>query len=188
MAVAAVRFDAGQPEVGVDVVSTRERDGDEQVRSFGGWDGFVSAHAPLLAADEVDRLRRWPGCDGEKRRALLALWCLREAYVKMCGEALLAPWLADLCFTRFRPTTELDGDWSRLDGEEVGEDELGIMLGGEPVRDVRMRLKALARGFMVCVAVKHVPDHVELGKWRWVGLEDILAFAESNGAVDSEQG
>src|SRR5262249_33336031 len=35
-------------------------------------------------------------------RAFYALWCLREAYVKMTGEALLAPWLAELEFRRFR--------------------------------------------------------------------------------------
>jgi len=32
----------------------------------------------------------------KKLRRFYAMWCLREAYVKMTGEALLAPWLKDL--------------------------------------------------------------------------------------------
>jgi len=38
-----------------------------------------------------------------KLRNFYAHWCLKEAYIKMTGEALLAPWLRDLEFRNVRP-------------------------------------------------------------------------------------
>lgn len=115
-----------------------------------------------------------------KLRRFYAFWCLREAYIKMTGEALLAPWLQDLEFRKFKvpaanAKAALD-DSDLLLGETTTEFE--IYFKGEHVENVTMELRALGRNYMVGTAARNKDGKVRLRKFPGftnLGLNDIVA-------------
>lgn len=126
-----------------------------------------------------------------KLRRFYANWCLREAYVKMTGEALLAPWLKELEISDVKApvakkTTSnlhLSSAGASLEDGEI-ERDFTIHFQGKPVTNVKMELVALGEDYMVGGAVRPAAKLGEwglrLGKWEHLDLErDILAFAES---------
>lgn len=90
-----------------------------------------------------------------KLRRFYALWCLREAYVKMTGEALLAEWLRELEFRSFATPKAADGiadKESLIAGEEITDFE--IYFKGKKVDDVTMELRAVGRDYMFASATR----------------------------------
>ncbi|KAL0937602.1 phosphopantetheinyl transferase [Colletotrichum truncatum] len=187
----------GPVDAGVDVVCTSER----RTRDHGmlrneGWPRFVDLHADVLSPAETNFLK-WqvlsaippglkPGASLEdaadfKLRCFYALWCLREAYVKMTGEALLAPWLADLQFKKFRPPTPAE-KFEDI-GEAVTDHE--ILFKGSKVDDANVCLRALGPDYMTCTAVR-TPQRkedglaFEMGPFTMLSLEEVLNFGESH--------
>ena len=120
-----------------------------------------------------------------KLRRFYAMWCLREAYVKMTGEALLAPWLQQLEISDVEAPAAKEGiqDPESLEEGEIIT-EFRIDFRGKLVTNVMMELSALGSDFMVAgsVMVPTREDHpdVKMGKWEQLDLEkDVLVFAES---------
>ncbi len=102
-----------------------------------------------------------------KIRRFYAFWALKEAYVKMTGDALLADWLKEVAFRNVRaPRTKRTMGM----GEEEGEGEkwgevvrdVQIYLRGELVQDVSMELQAFEENYMVATAVSRFQD-ISLG-------------------------
>jgi 4'-phosphopantetheinyl transferase len=120
----------------------------------------------------------------KKLRRFYAMWCLREAYVKMTGEALLAPWLKELEMSDVQapdPSNDTQ-DTNSLAGGEVVK-EFKIFFKERKVTDVKMEVSALGPAYMVAGSVKvpkGIPD-LNMGTWQQLKLEDdILAAAERN--------
>jgi 4'-phosphopantetheinyl transferase len=93
-----------------------------------------------------------------KLRRFYAAWCLREAYVKMTGEALLAEWLQRLEFRNFRSPKPKDNvHGSSL---EVGEimDRFDIHFKGKKVEDVVIELRAIGQDFMIATSARCPPN------------------------------
>lgn len=190
--VAAYDYD-GTVDIGCDVVCTTERaDRDHGMIAREGWPAFVDMHADVFAPGEASYLKfeilsAIPGAlpavatprqrDEFKLRCFYALWCLREAYVKMTGEALLAPWLKVLEFRGFRPPREdEDGGVIRVDN---------ILFEGRKVEDANVSLRTWGEEYMTCTALrtpgeKEVGLGIELGPYEMVQVEDILNYAEAN--------
>jgi 4'-phosphopantetheinyl transferase len=121
-----------------------------------------------------------------KMRRFYAMWCLREAYVKMTGEALLAPWLKQLEILDVQAPAAKEGDLVR-DSLEFGsvQRDFRILFNEKPVVDVVMELSALGEGFMIGGAVRtknaRDQDMAVMGSWQELDLEeDVLALAEGN--------
>ncbi len=123
----------------------------------------------------------------KKLRRFYAMWCLRETYVKMTGEALLAPWLRELEITGAEgPSAKetLSENDTSLECGEVEKDFVVFLKGGR-VMDVRMELAALGGHYMVGGAIR-ASDGVDLssvGNEKWQELDivsDVIAFAESH--------
>ncbi|KAI4752478.1 putative phosphopantetheinyl transferase [Aureobasidium sp. EXF-3400] len=115
-----------------------------------------------------------------KLRRFYAFFCYKEAFIKLTGEALLAPWLTDLEFqgvksplpgTQARCSTH--GTW----GEKVTDVE--VVLHGEKVEDVKMSLQAYEEDFMLSTAVKaEAIEQMQVPEWKKLDLEsDVLVFA-----------
>ncbi len=110
------------------------------------------------------------------------MWCLREAYVKMTGEALLAPWLKELEISDVQApdaASDVHGSTSLVEGGAVKN--LNIFFKGAKVTDVKMELLALGPAYMVAGSVKIPKGETTLtmGPWRELNLEeDILAVGE----------
>ncbi|RSM05581.1 hypothetical protein CDV31_009511 [Fusarium ambrosium] len=159
--------------VGVDVVCPTER----RTRDLGtlageGWNSFVDMHAEVFGLGEVTALKKInPGADvAERDRALryfYALWCLREAYVKMTGEALLASWLRDLEMRGFAPPEDMTGPQE-------------VWFNGEEVKDVDIKLVSLLGEYMISTAVRRGEngEGVEVGDFKMLDIEQVLAFGE----------
>jgi 4'-phosphopantetheinyl transferase len=120
-----------------------------------------------------------------KLRRFYAMWCLRETYVKMTGEALLAPWLKELEISNVR----IPGPWPGFNEEgslEEGDmvEELRILFKGKLVTNVKMELTALGKDFMVGGAIRLTTrvdkSDLAMGQWKELDLgTDVLAFGES---------
>ncbi|KAL2016825.1 hypothetical protein VTK56DRAFT_2948 [Thermocarpiscus australiensis] len=208
-------------EVGVDIVCTSERrDRDQAMVREQGWPAFVDMHADVFAPGEVGYLKHrvlsavpWlarpppagagavGGGDGVvtaeqvadgKLRAFYALWALREAYVKLTGEALLAAWLRELEFRDFRPprptaawevpAREGEGEGDEDDAQVIRKME--IWFRGRKVDDVNMCLRSMGPDFMIATAVRTPgnKDHGlgwRLGPYDILSLEEVLDHAES---------
>ncbi|KAI3540762.1 phosphopantetheinyl transferase [Colletotrichum abscissum] len=187
----------GPVDVGVDIVCTSERrTRDHGMLTKEGWPKFVDVHADVLSPIEANFLK-WqvlaaippglkPGASLEdaadfKLRCFYALWCLREAYVKMTGEALLAPWLGDLQFKKFRPPTPAESFGA--ESEAVADHE--IVFKGAKVEDANVSLRALGPDYMTCSAVR-TPEHkedglaFELGPYKMLDIDEVLAFGEEH--------
>lgn len=120
-----------------------------------------------------------------KLRNFYAHWCLKEAYIKMTGEALLADWLCDVEFRRVRPpplsSHEGEGAW----GETTHDFE--IWRSGEQVKGVKMELQAFEEGYMIATAAT-VPhndvsdkDETAFQDFKKLDLErDIYPATEGN--------
>jgi len=96
-----------------------------------------------------------------KLRHFYAHWCLKEAYVKMTGEALLASWLKDLEFRNVEvplPRKQmpqaagplLEGDW----GQSCTNVE--IWFHGKRLTGVRLEIQAFRDDYMIATAASNV--------------------------------
>ncbi|KAH8886783.1 phosphopantetheinyl transferase [Thozetella sp. PMI_491] len=198
---------SGPVEVGIDVVCTSERrDRDHKVVFSDGWGTFVDMHSSVFSPSEVHYLKnevvireasRLRGVSTPedftdyRLRCFYTLWCLREAYVKLTGEALLADWLEELEFRNFRPP-DPTADFSVPAREDVNEAPGGrqvirdqeIVFKGQRVDDANMVMRSLGPDFMICAVVR-TPAKKEdglswhLGPFHRLSLEEILSFAES---------
>ncbi|QUC17905.1 uncharacterized protein UV8b_02146 [Ustilaginoidea virens] len=176
----AVHRPPPQLSVGVDVVCPSERrDRDHALVGQDGWTRFVEMHESVLAPGEAARLRALLPLarddaddvgDVDGRLAYFyALWCLREGYVKMTGEALLAEWLGDLEMRNFRPPG--------------GGGQLEVWFRGERVEGLDVRLEWFLGDYMICTVVRGVGDDAEaLGVrqqgWELLDVDAVVDAAE----------
>ncbi|KAH8729594.1 hypothetical protein BGZ61DRAFT_446662 [Ilyonectria robusta] len=166
--------------VGIDVVCPHERRGrDHQTLGSEGWPHYVDVHAEVLSLHEVAALKRIrPGSTlADRDRALryfYAVWCLREAYVKMTGDALLASWLGELEMRGFAPPEEM-----RAPQE--------VWFQGQRVENVEVKLTPLLEDYMVSTAVRHGDggEHIEAGEFTNLDIDQVLAFGEAAIEKDS---
>ena len=160
--VALVGSRGDSRKVGTDIVQMNwDKDYTSvQKEGFGAW---VKVYETVFSDREVADIIAYspPGqCDPKdmiraKLRCFYAHWCLREAYVKMTGEALLAPWLKDLEFRNVQvplPASQTQqqvrkGDW----GQTCVADE--IWFKGVRLTDIRMELQAFGEDYMIATAV-----------------------------------
>ena len=167
-------------KLGVDIVSMNwEKDLAKVAR-----DGFASwarIYEAVFSDCEVEDIIRFEPPEREHRetatvdkiRHCYAHWCMKEAYVKMTGEALLAPWLKDLEFRKVRtPRSASDLGSSSEWGEAI--DDAEIWFYGKRVTGVRLEIQAFRDDHMVAVAASD--RSVDFLPYAILDLEtDILA-------------
>ncbi|KFA77557.1 hypothetical protein S40288_05749 [Stachybotrys chartarum IBT 40288] len=158
--------------VGVDVVCQAERaDRDVRTITTQGWPHYVDIHSQVFSPGEVRALTTLPFADNQRRLAYFyAIWCLREAYLKMTGEALVASWLCDLEIRGFAPP-----------GEEPAEG-LQVYFQGKKVDGVDVRLEKLLGEYMVSTVVREGEGGraVEVGEFESLDIDSVLAAAEAS--------
>lgn len=180
----------GVVDIGTDVVCTSERrDRDHKMVREDGWAAFVDVHAEVFAPAEVEFLKGLipPSSESEaamdfRLRWFYTLWCLREAYVKMTGEALLAPWIRQLEFSGFRPPRQAASFEESLYQEDTDGTVGSIRLAGQTVDDANMSLRSLGPDYLTCTAVRTAINKedglaIRLGPFQLISLEEIIKFA-----------
>ncbi|RCI08623.1 hypothetical protein L249_4712, partial [Ophiocordyceps polyrhachis-furcata BCC 54312] len=156
-------------DVGIDVVCQGERrEKDLTSIAAEGWSRYVAVHEDVFSPHEAAALRSREGDDDDSRLAYFyTLWCLREAYIKMTGDALLAPWLKDLEMRHFAPpppSSSLSDQHHHhhhhhhQQNSTSHDPRLEIWFRGRRVEDVCMRLSSLLEDeYVVCTAVRCPP-------------------------------
>jgi 4'-phosphopantetheinyl transferase len=135
----------------------------------------------IVAGEEKMRLNSNRVIDAKMRR-FYAMWCLRESYVKMTGEALMAPWLKELEILSVKvpaPKEGLHSQNSLTEGEITSE--FRINFKKTLVTNVRMELSALGNSYIVGGAMRVDAGvdatGLEMGRWTPLDIEtDVLAF------------
>lgn len=118
-----------------------------------------------------------------KLRRFYAFWCLKEAYIKLEGEALLASWLKELEFRHVRAPkpsghASKGGRW----GEMV--DDIEIWFEGSLVDDAKIVLQAFESDYMMATAIKTTSSNLLAKPFRPkygdVDLQrDVFRFADT---------
>ncbi|ETN39443.1 uncharacterized protein HMPREF1541_05666 [Cyphellophora europaea CBS 101466] len=130
-------------------------------------------------------------------RLFYAYWALKEAYIKMVGEGLLADWLSKLEFDRVsapNPATAEDFpddgfSWALRDEEETkwtppdrAVRSITASMYGRELTDVSLSLVAYESDFLCATAMRGVQDSAEgTPQERWIKLDiekDIRPCAE----------
>ncbi|KAK4502949.1 hypothetical protein PRZ48_006376 [Zasmidium cellare] len=117
-----------------------------------------------------------------KLRRFYTYFCYKEAYIKLAGEALLAPWLKQLEFFNVRspkPGTvarcSTIGQW----GEEV--DDVEVHMNGQEVSDVKMKIQSYEESFMISTAIQGEINGLRVPSFKKLDLRsDILAYAHKH--------
>ncbi|KAL8694186.1 MAG: hypothetical protein Q9218_001130 [Villophora microphyllina] len=148
-------------QLGVDVVQIDAVKDTFKVRQE-GWSSWVKTFEAVFSAREIQDIVVWEPAEclteehllKAKIRHFYAHWCLKETYVKMTGEALMAPWLQDMEFRNVQvpraasalPTSQPDDNW----GEIVSDVE--IWRSGERVQGVKLELQAFRDDYLIGTA------------------------------------
>ena len=117
-----------------------------------------------------------------KLRRFYTFFCYKEAYIKLAGEALLAPWLKQLEFFNVRSPKpgqvarcSTHGQW----GEEV--DDVEVHMNGQEVCDVKMKIQSFEESFMLSTAIQGQIDGMTVPAFKTLDLRnDILSYAQKN--------
>ncbi|MCJ1234846.1 hypothetical protein MMC14_002809 [Varicellaria rhodocarpa] len=142
--------------VGIDVVKAEDRRAKIDWEREGGWEGWVRVFEEVFANVEIQALLDFhprdtgseDGLRTAKMRLFYAYWALKEAYIKMTGEALMAPWLKALEFRKVTaPDPMADNRWG------LAASDFEIWLKGSRVEGVRMELQAWGKEYLVATAV-----------------------------------
>jgi 4'-phosphopantetheinyl transferase len=113
-----------------------------------------------------------------KLRRFYTYFCYKEAYIKLSGEALLAPWLKQLEFFNVRSPKpgvparcSTHGVW----GEVV--DDVSVHMHGRQVQDVQMKIQGFEENFMISTAIQGEIQGLKIPAFKSLDLEtDVLAF------------
>lgn len=182
-------IDEDQPEdvrIGVDVACTHEppRTPDlstheklvEWVEVFGEMfsqrEQHDMIHAPVFETDGED-LGALSVAESKARR-FYTYWALKEAYIKMVGEGLLAGWLRELEFRDMvvprRPDIQ-DGEekWTRVSDEEL--ERLGVFFKRKNIaKSMTTTLEAFEDTFLVATMTRGVVDTARREE-RWQNID-----------------
>jgi len=151
-------------KLGVDVVQMNwERDSPAVLKD--GFEHWANIYEAVFSEREISDIAHY--CTGEsdpkediraKLRHFYAHWCLKEAYIKMTGEALMAPWLKDLEFRNVNVPPSVNettaGQGNGVWGQTCGDVE--IFFRGSRVTDVKMELQAYGGDYMIGTAATNV--------------------------------
>ncbi|KAL4879036.1 hypothetical protein BJY04DRAFT_105096 [Aspergillus karnatakaensis] len=153
-----------KPQVGIDITCVNERS--KEPRTLESLRKYIDIFGEVFSADEMADMRRLHGAPQTQQtagtgtgqdslvdygyRLFYTYWALKEAYIKMTGEALLAPWLRDLEFSNVVAPGAESGEG------KFGEPYTGVRttLNKELVKGVRVEVAALEGDYLFATAAR----------------------------------
>ncbi|KAF4547566.1 4'-phosphopantetheinyl transferase-like protein [Elsinoe fawcettii] len=117
-----------------------------------------------------------------KMRRFYAYFALKEAYVKLTGEALLAPWLKELEFSEVKsPRPGAPARCSTLGMSGGREEGMETWFRGQEVKDTQMDLRAYDESFMIASAIKGDAG-LKLGDCdtKVLDINEVLEYARTH--------
>jgi 4'-phosphopantetheinyl transferase len=177
------------PQVGIDITCVDEpgrRSRENTPKTAKALSDFVDIFAEVFSRRELDIIKQIPSSASEQMdietavasrlRVFYAYWALKEAYIKMTGEALLAPWLRELEFTDVVTPDPVENGSPTAPWSEPYTD-VQTWLYGKAVEDVRIELVAFEKDYLVATAARGgllaCRSHTDEAKDTWMDLEAI---------------
>lgn len=163
-------------KLGVDIVQMNwEKDYPMVIK--GGFEKWANIYEMVFSDREVRDIVNYSSGSSDpkedirvKLRHFYAHWCLKEAYIKMTGEALLAPWLKDLEFRNVEvPLPASHGSWGQICSD------VEIWFRHTRVTDVSMELQAYGEDYMIGTASSNVK--ALLSDFRELSAPDVYPTA-----------
>ncbi|RAH50069.1 4'-phosphopantetheinyl transferase family protein [Aspergillus brunneoviolaceus CBS 621.78] len=162
------------PQVGIDITCTNERQpslstgkSKDNANPRDTFTSYVDIFTEVFSPEEIRLIKtlRPPRSNGTAHntntaqdtisesieysyRVFYAYWALKEAYIKMTGEALLAPWLRELEFGAVVAPEPVHPE------TKVGEPYTGVRttLHKKPAADVRVEIVAFEKDYLIATA------------------------------------
>jgi 4'-phosphopantetheinyl transferase len=160
--VALVGAPGGLRKVGTDVVQVQWEKECPSVKKH-GFEKWANTYEAVFSAREAEDIARYnpPGqLNADERiqaqlRHFYAHWCLKEAYVKMTGEALLAPWLKDMEFRNVQVPLPVSQTTQENRQGRLGQicTTHDMWFKGKKITNVKMELQAFGDHYMIATAV-----------------------------------
>lgn len=176
--VALVGCAAADAFIGVDITCVNERN-DKRMFEKEGFESFVDMHEEVFSRADLEAMKAASGSLEDKIRTFYAYWALKEAYVKLEGEALLANWLQETEFRNVQVPAPMTG--SELEKQSPETSVIEVWFRGERQHDVDMFLAPFEDNYLIATAAKKPKGS------RFAGLpamkildleEDIMPFAD----------
>ena len=181
-------------KLGVDIVQMNwEKDYRAVLKD--GFEHWANIYESVFSEREISDIAHYSTRESDfeediraKLRHFYAHWCLKEAYIKMTGEALMAPWLKDLEFRNVKvplPVNQAkDVQEDRGWGQTCGDVE--IWFRGSRVTDVEMELQAYGEDYMIGSAASEA--NPSFGAFEKLDLvRDVYHTADATWASDEDQ-
>jgi 4'-phosphopantetheinyl transferase len=181
--LSAARISTLHPQVGIDITCVNER---KPITTSAALTEHIEIFTEIFSIRELDTMKRPQLVLAQAQklgyaqnfsihsqedvvrfglRLFYSYWALKEAYVKMTGEALLAPWLRELEFTNVIPPDPVDPlpaskPYTTPD-QKIPQSpknwglpytEVVISKSGEILEDVRIELVAFESDYIVATA------------------------------------
>ncbi|EEH07682.1 4'-phosphopantetheinyl transferase NpgA [Histoplasma capsulatum G186AR] len=189
------------PQIGIDITCTDDPSRRHRAppRTEAELHDFIDIFAEVFSANELAAMKAYPRSSSgggtanlqesitHRIRLFYTYWALKEAYIKMTGEALLAPWLRDLEFanvvvpapplSHLSPYPSTSTSSSSLWG--VPETGVRAMLYGREVPEVRLEVVAFGNDYIFATAGREggfgnsMGPHEEGARWDEFRLVDI---------------
>lgn len=173
--------------IGVDVACTWEPPRTQDLSTQDKLDEWVDIFGEMFSEDEqedmkhaepIDNFDRLSDIDWKARR-FYTYWALKEAYIKMVGEGLLAPWLRQLEFkdVPVPRRSSTDGQerysWTMLSDDTV--DRLQILFNRRNIEHTqRTTLEGFEETFLIATMSRGVIDQPESRiRWQKLDFSDI---------------
>ena len=187
-----------RPRLGVDITCTSESHrGPKQITTSAGFAKWVDIFTEMFSSRERDEMQHSPipttisDSQTEEAKTLAKLrrfytyWSLKEAYIKMVGEGLLASWLRELEFSDVVPPSvpDQENEWGPTFNSATINNPASfkILLQRQPVQGVSMTVSSYGSTFIVATAMNEAtstPANPE-PEWRLLDIEqDIRPCAE----------
>jgi len=176
--VALVGCAANDALIGVDITCVNERN-EKRMIDKEGFESFVDMHDEVFSQADLKAMKACPGSLDEKIRTFYAYWALKEAYVKLEGEALLADWLKETEFRNVNPPRAKSQTSSAVN--DILESSIEVWFRGKKQDDVEMFLEAFEDNYLIATAAKRPEgsNFKGLPAMKILDLEqDILPFAD----------
>ncbi|KAJ5872509.1 uncharacterized protein N7529_004862 [Penicillium soppii] len=217
------------PRVGIDIACVDEpsrRRNDRPPKTLADLTTFVEVFSEVLSPNELHTIknpletlrmayqRNLTDIDPSKideevlarygLRLFYSIWALKEAYLKMTGDGLIAPWIKDLEFSNVIPpgyvsSRASEGSSTGLHGPEPSANpafaiarsvrhwgspytDIKVTLNGDPVEHVRLQLISFEEDYLVATAASG--SHVgtvssEITNWDNHHLPGFIMFRDS---------
>lgn len=157
----------GRPRIGIDItcVSESSRRGSNHISTPSQFREWVEIFGEVFSEREMEDMKSHSSSPSSlsstlgdhagveavvqaNLRRFYTFWALKEAYIKMTGEALLAGWLRELEFKNVKaPPVAEDGRWGKV------EEDVEIWFRGRRVKGLRVELVGFGKEYVVAMVV-----------------------------------